>query len=76
MSNHRRLRKKHGKPYQHHRNNTSIHKLTRNYVKSYLNQHKYEPEIMEEFIYPKKYAYTYTWWDATPGAPCVFRICY
>ena len=76
MSNHLRLRKKHGKPYQDHRNNTSIHKLTRNYVKSYLNQHKYNHEIIEEFTYPKKYAYTYTWWDVTPGSPPVFKIRY
>ena len=38
-----------------------------------MNQYKYDQEIMEEFIYPKKYAYTYTWWDVTPGGPKLFK---
>ena len=48
------FRKKAGKSYDNHRNNVSIHKMTRNYVKSYMNHYKYEQEIMEEFTYPKK----------------------
>ena len=69
----RTLRKKHGKTYENHRSNLSVHKLVRNYVKSHLNYHKYDQEAIEDFIYPKKYAYTYTWWDVRPGSPAVFK---
>lgn len=72
-SNKYSFRKKNGDSYQNHRNNISIHKKTRIYVKSYMNHYKYDSEIMEEFIYPKKYAYTYTWWDVTPGGPKLFK---
>ena len=69
-----KFRRKHGAPFGDHRNNISIHKLVRTYVKSYMNHYKYDEEIMDEFIYPKKYAKTYTWWDVTPGKPIVFKV--
>ena len=68
------FRKKAGDSYQDHRNNVSIHKRTRNYIKSYMNHYKYDQEIMEEFTYPKKYAITYCWWDVTPDKPRVFKL--
>ena len=68
------FRKKAGKSYQNHRNNVSIHKMTRNYIKSYINHYKYDQEIMDEFTYPKKYAITYCWWDVTPDKPRVFKL--
>ncbi len=68
------FRKKAGKSYDNHRNNVSIHKMTRNSVKSYMNYYKYEQEIMEEFTYSKKYALTYCWWDVTPDKPRVYKI--
>ena len=39
-----------------------------------MNHYKYDQEIMEEFIYPKKYAFTYTWWDVTPDKPRVYKL--
>ena len=68
------FRKKAGGWWQDHRNNVSIQKMTRNYIKSYINHYKYDQEIMEEFIYPKKYALTYCWWDVTPDKPRVFKL--
>ena len=68
------FRKRPGSDLPDHRNNVSIHKKTRNYVKSYMNHYKYDQEIMEEFIYPKKYALTYTWWDVTPDNPRVYKL--
>ena len=68
------FRKRPGSDLPDHRNNVSIHKKTRNYIKSYMNHYKYDQEIMEEFIYPKKYALTYTWWDVTPDKPRVYKL--
>ena len=48
-----KFRKKNGDSFGDHRNNISIHKLVRTYVKSYINHYKYDEEIMDEFIYPK-----------------------
>lgn len=67
------FRKKNGDSYQVHRNNISVHKMARTYVKSYLNQYKDNDEMLKNFIYPTKYGYTYTWWDATPGGPKVWK---
>ena len=57
-----------------HRGKESVHKLTRNYVKSYLNQYSNHEEILEEFIYPSKYSNTYTWYDCDPYQPVVSKI--
>ena len=34
-----------------------------------MKQTNYDREILSEFIYPKKPAKTYTWWDVMPGQP-------
>ena len=55
------------------RGTASIHKMTRNYVKSFFNYCRYDEDIMEEFIYPHKYANTYNWFDVSPSTPRVFK---
>ena len=67
------FRKKNGDSYQGHRNNISVHKMARTYVKSYLNHYKDNDERLKNFIYPKKDGYTYTCWDVTPGGPKVWK---
>ena len=58
--------------YSDHRNQASLNKPVRNYVKSFLNHIKYNEEMTEEFIFPLKSSNTYTWWDVNPYKPKVF----
>lgn len=67
------FRKKNGDSYQNHRNNISVHKMARTYVKSYLNHYKDNDEMLKDFIYPQKYGYTYSWWDVPPAGPKVWK---
>jgi len=57
--------------YSNHRNQASLHKPVRNYVKSFINHIKYNEEMIEEFIFPLKSSNTYTWWDVNPYKPKV-----
>ena len=54
----------------------SAKKRIRTYVTSYMKQINYNKEIMSEFIYPRKPAKTYTWWDVRPGQPKFFKTNY
>ena len=51
-------------------------KRIRTYVTSYMKQINYDREILSDFIYPKKPARTYTWWDVRPGQPKFFKTNY
>ena len=67
------FRKKNGDSYQNHRNNISVYKMARTYVKSYLNHYKDNDEMLNDFIYPQKNDYTYSWWDVQPPGPKVWK---
>jgi len=54
----------------------SAKKRVRTYVTSYMKQINYNEEIISEFIYPRKPAKTYTWWDVRPGQPKFFKTNY
>ena len=54
----------------------SATKSMRTYDTSYMKQINYNREILSEFIYPKKPAKTYTWWDVKPGQPKFFKTNY
>ena len=58
--------------YSDHRNQASLHKPVRNYVKSFINHFINQQEMIEEFIFPLNSSYTYTWWDVNPYKPKVF----
>lgn len=60
--------------YKNHKNQMSLHKPVRNYVKSYLNKYKKNKIILENFIYPSKINKTSNWWDCKPFKPKCFKI--
>jgi hypothetical protein len=54
----------------------SANKPLRNFVTSYMKQTNYDGEILSEFVYPKKPAKTYTWWDVRPRQPRFYKTNY